>query len=236
MTDASAAPAGAAPLAGISVCLFDAYGTLFDVGEPVERLRADLGHHTDPLIALWRAKQLEYSWVRSLMGQFVDFWTVTGEALDHALAALGIADDLLRTRLMESYLTLEAHPDAAAALKAVQAQGCKAAILSNGSTMMLTSAVKTAGLADHLDAILSVDPVGMFKPHGSVYALATERFNVSPADCGFVSANGWDAAGAAVFGFRVVRLNRTGRPADVLPGSPVAEVSTLADLPTLIGT
>lgn len=219
----------------VVACVFDAYGTVFDVAGAAVDCRDVLGDKVARLVALWREKQLEYSWLRSLMGDFVDFWHVTGHALDHAMAALGIADDALRARLMQLYLRLAAYPDVKDMLGEVQAAGIRTALLSNGSRTMLTAAVSHAGLHDLLDAVLSVDAVGVYKPHPSVYRLAEERLLVERGRLMFFSANAWDVAGAARFGLRSVWVNRTGRPAEHLPGKPEHEIAALGDVPRLLG-
>ncbi len=222
------------PMSGISVCAFDAYGTLFDLSSVVGSCRAALGDRAQALSDLWRRKQLEYSWLRSLMGRHTDFWHVTGEALDYAMKAQGIDDLGLRAHLMEAYLIPAAYSEVPAALQALRAAGLKLAILSNGSPSMLTSATSASGLESLLDAVLSVESVGIFKPHPSVYRLVPDRFECEPASVAFMSSNSWDAAGAAAFGFRVIWVNRSGQPRDVLPASPHLEVDSLACLPTLL--
>ena len=160
--------------------MFDAYGTLLDVdlgGKAMPRRSGRQGRRISP--PLWRTKQLEYSWLRSLMGRHADFWQVTGEALDYAMATLGVEDAGLRTRLMELYLVLEAYPDAKTALEALKRAGRQAAILSNGSPKMLASAVKSAGIGDLLDHVISVEECGIYKPHPSVYALAVKRLGLA---------------------------------------------------------
>ncbi|HET8727625.1 MAG TPA: haloacid dehalogenase type II [Alphaproteobacteria bacterium] len=220
---------------GIKACVFDAYGTLFDVASPVDRLRGELGADAGRLTAVWRAKQLEYTWLRSLMGRHADFRQVTGDALDFALADTGLEPDGLRERLMDGYLTLDAYADAAPGLDRLRTAGLKTAILSNGSPEMLDAATKSAGLRGRLDAVLSVEEVGVYKPHASVYRLAVERLGVPKEGICFVSSNGWDAAGAATFGFRVAWLNRAGRPAERLPDAPDAEIAGLDRLPGILG-
>lgn len=215
------------PMSGVNVCAFDAYGTLFDIKAVVDSCREALGPKADRLVELWRRKQLEYSWLRSLMGRHSDFWHVTGESLDYAFKTLDIDDAGLRARLMESYLCPSAHPDAKATLESLKAAGFKLAILSNGSPSMLTSATKAAGLDSLLDTVLSVESVGIYKPHPTVYRLVTDHFDCLPANVAFLSSNGWDAAGASAFGFQVIWVNRDGQPREVLPAAPHAEVSSL---------
>ena len=219
----------------IGACVFDAYGTLFDFNSAVERCRDKLGDKADPLSATWRQKQLQYTWLRSLMGRYEDFWTVTGDALDYALAAVGIDDPPLRTELMQLYLELDPYPDVVETLEALKDARIKTAVLSNGSLSMLVSAVKSAGVGKLIDSVLSVDRVGIYKPHPSVYQLAVDELDIAAHRISFQSANAWDASGAAAFGFRVAWINRFGQPGDVLPGEPQAELGSLTELPAILG-
>ena len=216
-------------------CVFDAYGTLFDVTAAARRCRDALAGKADALAQLWRTKQLEYTWLRSLMGRHADFWQLTGEALDFALTALAIKDASLRARLMELYRDLDAYPDARVVLEALRRAGKPAAILSNGAPDMLRSAVHSAGIAHLLDHILSIEEVGIYKPHPSVYALAETRLALPRHKICFVSSNGWDVAGAASFGFIAVWANRGGAPRENLPAAPTAEIANLEALPALLG-
>jgi 2-haloacid dehalogenase len=222
-------------LGATEACVFDAYGTLFDVTAAARRCSDALGPKADALAALWRTRQLEYTWLRSLMGRHVDFWQVTGDALDFAMASLGIGDAGLRARLMDLYHNLDAYPDARAALEALRRAGRPAAILTNGAPAMVAAAVKSAGLGPLLDHVLSVEEVGIFKPHPSVYELASHRLGLAPERICFVSSNGWDVAGAAEIGFLGVWVNRTGAPRERLPRGPVAEIDSLDALPRLLG-
>ncbi len=221
--------------ANIGACVFDAYGTLFDVHSAVGRSGGALGDKAAPVSALWRQKQLEYTWLRSLMGAYADFWQLTGEGLDYALAANGVADPDLRQRLMDLYLGLDAYPDVPGALGYLRDAGKQTAILSNGSPDMLRAAIDSAKLGSHLDAALSVHELRIFKPDPRVYQLAVARLGVAAARICFVSTNGWDAAGAAYFGFQVAWLNRFGQQPERLPGPPAAIIETLAELPDLLG-
>ena len=215
--------------------VFDAYGTLFDVASAAERAGDALGDRWRALSETWRAKQLQYTWLRSLMGRHADFRQVTADGLDFALASLGIDDPPLRRRLLDLYERLDAYPEARETLARLRAGGRKLAILSNGSPPMLEAAVRSAGLADLLDAVLSVESVGIYKPAPVVYELAPRRLGVAPAEIAFVSSNGWDVHGASAFGFRVAWCNRSGQPAERLPGRPDAEIRSLAELPALLG-
>jgi 2-haloacid dehalogenase len=221
--------------ADIDACVFDAYGTLFDVHSAVGRSREALGDKADGVSALWRQKQLEYTWLRSLMGAYVDFWQVTGDGLDYALAANEVDDPDLRQRLMDLYLSLDAYPDVKDALDRLRQGGKKTAILSNGAPTMLQAAVRSADLGVRLDATLSVDELRIFKPDARVYRLAVDRLGVEAGRICFVSTNAWDACGAAHFGFNVAWLNRFGQKPERLPGAPAAVIATLAELPGLLG-
>jgi len=218
----------------VAAAVFDAYGTLFDVHSAVGRSRAPLGDRAERVSLLWRTKQLEYTWLRSLMNRHADFWQVTGEALDYALDSFGIADAGLRRSLMDAYLQLACYPEAPAALQALKQSGLKTALLSNGSPPMLQAAVASGGLENLLDAVLSVEAVGVYKPDPRVYQLAVERLCVPAEKILFVSANAWDAAGAKSFGLRVAWLNRSGQRPERLPCEADAEVASLDGLPALL--
>jgi 2-haloacid dehalogenase len=224
-----------APLAATTACVFDAYGTLFDFLSASKRCRDALGDKAEALGQLWRTRQLEYSWLRSLMGAHADFWQVTGEALDFAMASLGIKDAALRDRLMDLFLHIEAFADARRVLEALRRAKRSAIILSNGSPAMLDAAMKSAGVAGLLEAALSIETVGIYKPHRTVYELVTRHLKLSRERVCFVSSNGWDAAGAAHFGFAAVWANRAGAPRENLPGTLAAEIPDLDALPNLLG-
>ncbi len=222
------------PLAGVRAVVFDAYGTLFDVMAPTARLAGRLGPDAGTLGAIWRQKQLEYAWLRSLMGHYTDFWSVTGEALDFAMADLGLDDPDLRGTLLDLYFSLDAYPEVAEALDQLRSAGLVTAILSNGSPDMLGAAVDHAGLAPLLDRTLSVHPAGVFKPDPRTYRVAVDALGLPAEAIGFVSSNGWDVAGAAAFGFRVVWLNRFGKTQERLPAGPAAVIDDLSGLPALV--
>lgn len=219
----------------IDACVFDAYGTLFDVGSAAQRCADVLGAKADALGVLWRTSQLHYTWLRSLMGRHADFWQVTGDALDFAMDTFGIADAPLKKRLMDLYLELSAYPDATIALTALRRAKRPAAILSNGTPKMLATAVKSAGLDALIDSVLSVEEVGVYKPHPRVYQLAVDRLAVKPHRIVFVSSNGWDVAGASAFGFKAIWVNRAGAKTERLPATPVAQITRLDELPALLG-
>jgi 2-haloacid dehalogenase len=224
-----------AQLAGIQACVFDAYGTLFDYASAAAGCRDIMGDKLDRLTAIWREKQLQYTWLRTLAGHHADFWQVTGDALDFALETLEIHNPLLRERLMSLYLRLEPFPEVRGTLEQLKAAGFKTAILSNGSPAMLNAAVEHAGMGTLLDLVLSVEDVGVYKTHPKVYQLAVHRLGTEPAAISFQSSNAWDAYAASAFGMRVVWCNRYGQCRERLPGVPDREVRTLAELPALVG-
>jgi 2-haloacid dehalogenase len=224
-----------ADFAGIRACVFDAYGTLFDFASAAAACSDVLGDDADRLTALWRDKQLQYAWLRSLQGRHADFWQVTGEALDFALETLGLRAPGLRDRLMNLYLALDAFPKVSEMLDRLKTAGLTVAILSNGSPAMLKAAVENAGIGGLLDAVLSVEEVGIYKPHPKVYQLAVDRLGVEAGAILFLSSNGWDAYAASAFGMRVVWCNRYGQRRENLPGHPEREIRTLAELPALLG-
>jgi 2-haloacid dehalogenase len=222
-------------LTDIEMCVFDAYGTLFDLHSAVARHRAAVGPKADALSEMWRSKQIQYTWLRNSMGDYAPFWQVTGEALDHCLAAQGIADPSVREKLMSAYRTLDPYPEGAATLDRLRRAGVRCAILSNGNPGMLEPMVQASGLADRLEAVLSVDAVKVFKVDPRTYSMVEARCGVKPAKVCFLSSNCWDAHGAARFGFNVVWVNRASAPDDNLPGKLAAQVKDLSFLPSLLG-
>jgi len=219
----------------IELCVFDAYGTLYDFNSAVARHRAAIGPKADALSEMWRSKQIQYTWLRNSMGAYAPFWQVTGEALDHCLAAHGITDASAREKLMGAYLALDPFPEVPAMLDRLSRAGVRLAILSNGNPEMLDPMVQASGLADRFEAVLSVDAVGVFKVDPRTYALVEARCGVKPDKVCFLSSNCWDAHGAARFGFKTVWVNRAGAPNDNLPGRIVTQVVDLSALPSLLG-
>lgn len=219
----------------IKVCVFDAYGTLFDFNSAVARHRVEIGPQADRLAQMWREKQIGYTWARSLMGKYAPFWQVTGEALAHCLQSCGLPPKgALHEKLMQAYLVLDPFPEVRSTLDALHAAEMPLAILSNGNLEMLEAVVRNTGLASFFNALLSVEAVKVFKPDPRVYRLVTEHFSVAPSDVCFLSSNGWDAHGAASFGFRTLWVNRADAAPEGLPGTPSGELRTLAELPTLV--
>jgi len=221
-------------LHGIGACVFDAYGTLFDVNSATSSCLSELGDTAELLNRIWREKQLQYTWLRAAQGKHADFLQVTGDALDFSLDVLGISNSGLRRRLIEAYLTLHAFPDVTPVLDRLKAAGFRLAILSNGTPKMLASAVSSAGLAGKLDAVLSVEEAGVFKPHPLVYRLAVDRLGVAPGSIAFVSSNGWDVYAASAFGMQAVWCNRTGQKPERLPGKPDLVLRSLSELPDAV--
>jgi 2-haloacid dehalogenase len=210
--------------------VFDAYGTLFDVHAAIGRHRAAIGPDAERMSDLWRTKQLEYSWTLTLAGRYENFWTLTERALDFALARFPAVDRALKPKLMDAYRRLDAFADAHATLRALKSRGHATAILSNGSPDMLAAAVAGAGLGPDLDAVLSIDAIGMYKPRPEVYRLVTDHFAIAPADVMFISSNRWDVMGATAFGFRAAWINRAKAPDEYADLAPVRVLHDLAGL------
>ena len=214
---------------GIDAVAFDLYGTLLEVAS-VGRAAAEVTEDPAALVDLWRTKQLEYSWLRSLMGRYQDFWATTGDALDYSLERLGITvDDAKRTRLLGAWLDVRPYPEVPGALTSLGA-GRRLAVLSNGNRDMLEAGLAAAGLRDRFEHVLSVDEVGVFKPHPSVYELALKAFSLPTERILFVSSNPWDVSGARTFGLPVAWVNRAGVPFERLGVTPNLVVADLAGL------
>jgi len=210
--------------------VFDAYGTLFDVHSAVRKHAEKLGSNAAALSDLWRAKQLEYTWVRTLMGRYVDFWEITQQALDFSFARFPDADRSIRNDLLDAYWELEAYGEVRDVLGKLQANGAKTAIFSNGSPDMLAAAVTSANLDDVLDASISVHRLRQFKVVPSVYQLVCDEFGLQPEQVSFQSSNRWDIAGATAFRFQTVWCNRTGQPDEYTDLSPDRVISDLTEL------
>ncbi|MDA1315443.1 MAG: haloacid dehalogenase type II [Acidobacteria bacterium] len=217
-------------LNGIRACVFDAYGTLFDVNSAAEAEKEVLAENWKPLADTWRTKQLQYTWLRALMRRHADFWQVTGDALDFAMAESGLSDPALRQRLMDLYLRLNAYPEVKSTLEQLKQRGMQLAILSNGAPRMLAAAAENAAITGLLDAILSVEEVRTFKPNPAVYQLAVDRLGLAPREICFLSSNSWDAYAAKAFGFQVLWCNRFGQPPERIPETPDGEIGNLREL------
>ncbi len=221
--------------AGIAACLFDAYGTLFDVHAPVRRLAGRIDGDAEALGALWRQKQVQYTWLRSLMGAYTGFETVTAEALDHALAVHGIADDELRGDLLAAYREIDAYPEVPASLAHLRQAGMPVGVLSNGERGAVRAAAAHAGFAENLDTVLGADAVAVFKPDARVYQLGPDALDLPAHRIAFVSANPWDVAGAAHFGYTVIWVNRFAQTRENLPGKPTGICARVDVVPALLG-
>lgn len=225
-----------------AVCVFDAYGTLFDVAAAARQAASEEGNERlaknwEAVAAAWRLKQLQYTWIRAVAGAHTDFWQVTCDGLDWALESAGLAGDAaLRGQLLDLYRTLSAYPEVKDVLAALRDNGHQTAILSNGSPSMLADAVAAAGIGESLDSVISVEEVGVYKPHRSVYGMVTERFRCAPRQVLFVSSNGWDAAAASGFGFTAAWVNRMREPAERLPWLPEHRLFDLRGIPSLART
>ncbi|WP_037310923.1 haloacid dehalogenase type II [Ruegeria halocynthiae] len=225
----------------ITTCVFDAYGTLFDVAAAARQAAAEPGFEAlqnkwPELANHWRLKQLQYTWLRAVTDAHTDFWDVTQDGLDWALEATGLdGDAALRQRLLDLYWELQAYPEVPEMLAALKAGGLQTAILSNGSLPMLDGAVQSAGIGALLDDVLSVESVGVFKPHSRVYDLVQQRFGCARDEVLFVSSNGWDAAGASGYGFTTTWVNRAGEPVERLPWKPAQILTDLTTIPKIAG-
>ncbi|SFL11965.1 haloacid dehalogenase type II [Methylorubrum salsuginis] len=217
-------------LAGKTHAVFDAYGTLFDVHSAVARHAGAIGPKAQAFSEMWRTKQLEYSWVIGLMGRYEAFWTLTERALDFALAKHPDVNPTLRETLLDAYRDLDAYAEVPGVLARLREAGLQTAVFSNGDATMLARAVASAGLAERLDAVLSVDPVRTFKTAPAAYRLVLDRLGAAREGVLFFSSNRWDIAGAAAFGFDAVWVNRTDHPdeyPDLTPRLVVKSLDTL---------
>ena len=222
----------------LNTCVFDAYGTLFDVNaaariaanEPNRKIFKEVW----PSVSnIWRMKQLQYTWLRSMTEAYTDFWSITQNSLDFALETHKLQNDLLlKERLLALYWELQPYSEVSQMLKDLKESGITTAILSNGSPEMLSGAVKSSDLNDLIDEIISVETVKIFKPSARVYEQVENIIGCSKADVLFVSSNGWDIAGAAGFGFTTAWVNRLKDPIDRLPHKPMHIVEDLTCIPS----
>ncbi|MFD0915902.1 haloacid dehalogenase type II [Pseudahrensia aquimaris] len=209
---------------------FDAYGTLFDVHSAVRAHADAIGPDAAQVSEIWRQKQLEFTWTRTLMGRYRDFWELTQEALDHAFAKVPSANTAPRKALLDAYFALDAFDEVADVLAKLKAKGAVLGILSNGSTPMLEAAVKSAGIGEHVDHVISVDRIEKFKALPEVYQMVLDDTGLAAGDISFQSSNRWDIAGAHAFGFKTVWINRGGQPdeySDLPPDRIVNDLTAL---------
>lgn len=225
----------------LKVCVFDAYGTLFDVNSAARRCAAEPGREKfskswPSISANWREKQLSYSWLLNILREHRDFWQITENALDYALELVGlISDKELKKRLLNLYKELDAYPEVKPVLTRLVQEKITCAILSNGSKSMLNSAVMNSGIAPYINAVLSVDDVGIFKPDRKVYKMVLDQLPFKKDEVLFISSNGWDIAGAASFGFKTLWINRLNLPADRLPFKPHSISADLTSIEEFFG-
>ena len=218
----------------IKACIFDAYGTLFDVNSACRELSKEVGHNWESLASLWRLRQVEYTWLRNSMNEYIDFWQITSDALDYAMETLDIENIKLKQDLLALYLKLEAYPEVKDLLKKLKQKGFKTGILSNGSMKMLNSAVDNANIRDLLDGILSVEECEIYKPSKKVYDLVEKNMKVKKENVMFFSSNAWDMHAASNYGFNTIWVNRFNAKLERLPGKPKNIVNSLEKIDQII--
>ena len=218
----------------IKACIFDAYGTLFDVNSACRELSKEVGHNWESLASLWRLRQVEYTWLRNSMNEYIDFWQITSDALDYAMETLDIENIKLKQDLLALYLKLEAYPEVKDLLKKLKQKGFKTGILSNGSMKMLNSAVDNANIRDFLDGILSVEECKTYKPSKKVYDLVEKNIKVKKENVMFFSSNAWDMHAASNYGFNTIWVNRFNAKLERLPGKPNNIVNSLEKIDEII--
>ena len=218
----------------IKACVFDAYGTLFDVNAACRELSKEVGDNWEKLASLWRLRQVEYTWLRNSMDEYIDFWQITSDALDYAMETLGIENNDLREELLNLYLKLEAYPEVNDLLKKLKQRGLKTGILSNGNMKMLNSAVNNANIREYLDEILSVEDCKIYKPSSKVYDLVKIKMQISKENVLFFSSNAWDMHAASNYGFKTIWVNRFNAKLERLPGKPINIVNSLEKINEII--
>ena len=211
----------------VKVCIFDAYGTLFDVNAACRELSKEVGEQWQELATLWRLRQVEYTWLRNSMNEYINFWNITEDALEYAMETLNMKNEELKNKLLDLYLKLEAYPEVEKVLTQLKNEGYQTGILSNGSEDMLASAVKNAKLENLLDKVLSVEKCKVYKPSSKVYDLVEKEFKINKINCAFFSSNAWDMHAAAHYGFKTIWVNRFEGNLEKLPGKPYKIVQTL---------
>ena len=218
----------------IKACVFDAYGTLFDVNAACRELSKEVGDNWEKLASLWRLRQVEYTWLRNSMDEYIDFWQITSDALDYAMETLGIENNELREELLNLYLKLEAYPEVNDLLKKLKQRGLMTGILSNGSMKMLNSAVDNANIREYLDEILSVEECKIYKPSSKVYDLVKIKMQIGKENVLFFSSNAWDMHAASNYGFKTIWVNRFNAKLERLPGKPIDIVNSLEKIDEII--
>ena len=215
-------------------CIFDAYGTLFDVNAACRELSLDVGDKWQDLANLWRLRQVEYTWLRNSMNEYVDFWEITSNALDYAKEIKNIKNIKLRDQLLELYLKLEAYPEVKKVLGKLKDKKFRTGILSNGSRKMLDSAVKNANIENLLDVVISVEECKIYKPSSKVYDLVEIKTDIHKDKVTFFSSNAWDMHAAANYGFKTIWVNRFDGILEKLPGKPSAIVKSLNNIDEIL--
>ncbi|WP_297635651.1 haloacid dehalogenase type II [uncultured Clostridium sp.] len=217
-------------LKNIKICVFDAYGTLFDVHSASLKFKDSIGANYEAFSNLWREKQLEYSFLREIMNNYTDFLNVTKDALNYACNTFNISNDTLKNNLINSYMELSAYTEVKQTLSTLKNNGIKLAILTNGSYSMINKAVISSGLNTLLDDVISVEELQIFKPNQKVYNMVLNKFNVSINEVAFFSSNGWDIMGATKFGFRTFWVNRLNKPVEESEFKPFSILHSLSDI------
>lgn len=218
----------------IKLCVFDAYGTLFDINSVTKDYFNELGNIKDAFSKLWRSKQLEYTWLYSLMKRYDNFGCITEESLDYALNYFNIKNDCLRTNLLKSYENISCYKEVPDVLSKLKQKGIQRSILSNATAEMLTIAINNSNINSYIDSCLTVDNIKMYKPDPAVYNLVLEKYHVNKNQILFISSNSWDISGAKSFGFNVAWINRLNNAKEALPFKPDVELKSLPDLLNVI--
>ena len=216
------------------VCIFDAYGTIFDVNAACRELSKEVGEQCQDLSTLCRLRQVEYTWLRNSMNEYINFWNITEDALEYAMETLNIKNTELKNKLLDLYLKLEAYPEVEKVLTHLKKEGYKTGILSNGSEEMLASAVKNAQIQNLLDKVLSVEICKVYKPSHKVYDLVEKEFNIKKKNIAFFSSNAWDMHAAAHYGFKTIWVNRFDGKLEQLPGKPYKIVQSLEKIKDIL--
>jgi 2-haloacid dehalogenase len=218
----------------ITTCVFDAYGTLFDVNAACRELSKEVGDKWNELSSLWRLRQVEYTWLRNSMEEYIDFWKITSDALDYAMETLNIKNIKLKENLLSLYLKLEAYPEVKSVLGNIKNMGLKTAILSNGNKKMLESAVSNAKIQNLINEILSVDDCKIYKPSSKVYDLVERKMGVKNEQVLFFSSNAWDMHAASNYGFKTIWVNRFQGKLEKLPGKPHKIINSLEQIEKIL--
>ena len=217
----------------IKAIIFDAYGTLFDVNSAAEKCKDKIGDKWEPFANFWRTTQLEYTWLRSLMGRHKDFWKITEDSLDKSMKAFNI-DSSMKNELLNLYKILSPYKEVSETLKALKEKKFKLAILSNGTPSLLNELVKSNNLNNLFDDIFSIEEVGVYKPNSKVYDIPVKKYKIKKDEIAFLSANTWDVSGGGNYGYQAIWVNRNNNIFDNLDYKPTNEIKSLKELTNLI--